>query len=127
MPELAYTAWEATNLTTRDVITDLGLAPGPPVLGRHMYVPNPTASAKWDFTSSGATASNANAYAIGVKVGDLPSPDPTENINNLMTKSTEGNLASQILRVQTHGGQPPAECNSWGADITVKYPAHYCK
>ncbi|KAF8549031.1 hypothetical protein OG21DRAFT_1515604 [Imleria badia] len=129
-PGLAYTAWEAsTDLATpQDVITSLGLIPDPLVLGQHMYVPSPTGSGlspKWDFTSSGGTAGNLDAYVIGVKAGDLPSSNPAVNIDNLMIKAIKGDLASLIFRVQNNGGQAPAGCGTQGANITVKYTAQY--
>lgn len=132
VPRLAYTFWEASTdlITPQDVITALNLVPNALVLGQHMYVPSPTGSGlspKWDFTSSGGTAGNSNAYVIGAKVGDLPSSNPTMNIDNLMIEAIKGDLASQIFRVQNNGGQPPAECNTHGSNITVKYTAQYCE
>lgn len=112
------------------MITALGLFPDPIVLGQHIYVPSPTGSGlspKWDFTSSGGTAGNPNAYAIGVKNGDLPSANPTVNIDDVSLKVIKGDLASQIFRVQNNGGQPPAECNAQSSNVTVKYTAQYCK
>lgn len=130
-PETAYVAWDATTglVTPQDVITALALVPDPLVLGQHMYVPNPVGSGlspKWDFTSSGGTAGNPDAYVIGAKVGDLPSADPTLNIDSLMIKAVKGSLASEIFRVENNGGQPPAQCNAQSSNITVKYTAQYC-
>jgi len=105
----------------------LGLVHDPAVLGQHYYVPNPVGpglSPKWDFTSSGATAGNPNAYVIGVKVGDLPSTN-SSNIDNLMVKAVEGELASEVFRVETNGGQPPSQCSAGDPNTTVKYTAQY--
>ncbi|KAH7921701.1 hypothetical protein BV22DRAFT_1132037 [Leucogyrophana mollusca] len=129
-PALAYTAWDATTglVTPQDVIAALSIVPLPVVLGQHYYVPNPAGSGlspKWDFTSSGGTYGNTAAYAVGAKIGDLPSPDTKLNIDSLMVKVVEGNLASEIFRVQNNGGQPPASCTSASQNVSVKYTAQY--
>ncbi|KAH7904709.1 hypothetical protein BJ138DRAFT_1166087, partial [Hygrophoropsis aurantiaca] len=129
-PALAYTAWNATGdiMTAQEVISTLSIVPLPVVLGQHYYVPNPNGaglSPKWDFTSSGGTSGNMVAYAVGAKIGDLPSPDTKVNIDSLMVKVVEGNLANEIFRVDNHGGQPPASCTAGGQNVTVKYTAQY--
>ncbi|KAG1763490.1 hypothetical protein EDD22DRAFT_887162 [Suillus occidentalis] len=68
------------------------------------------------FTSSGATAGNTNAYVIGVKIGDLPSSD-SNDIDDLMIKAVEGELASEVFRVETNG--------AGDSNITIKYTAQY--
>ncbi|KAH0826603.1 hypothetical protein J3R83DRAFT_4964 [Lanmaoa asiatica] len=116
-PGLAYTTWEASTepVAPQDIIATLGLVPDPLVLGQHVYIPSATGSEgspKWDFTSSGGTAGNPNAYVVGAKVGDLPSSNPTVNVDNLMIKAIKGDL-------------PPAECDAHSGNITVKYTAQY--
>jgi len=128
-PTVAYDAWSAAGdiVTPRELITILELLPNPAVLGQHYYVLNPLGpglSPKWDFTSSGATAGNSNAYVIGAKIGDLPSTN-SSNIDSLMVKGVEGELASEVFRVNTHGGQPPSKCTAGDSNITVKYTAQY--
>lgn len=129
-PTVAYDKWTATtNLTVQEIIATLRLTSDPSVLGQHYYVPNPVGSGlspKWDFTSSGVTAGDPNAYVIGAKIGDLPSSDPND-IDDLMVKAVEGDLASEVFRVQTNGGQPPTKCEAGSWNITVKYTAQYCK
>lgn len=127
-PTTAYDVWSATTgITIQEVINTLGRTHDPAVLGQHYYVPNPMGSGlspKWDFTSSGATAGNPNAYVIGVKIGDLPSSD-SNDIDNLMVKAVEGELASEVFRVETNGGQPPTQCAAGDSNITIKYTAQY--
>ncbi|KAG1753597.1 uncharacterized protein EDB91DRAFT_1098776 [Suillus paluster] len=128
-PTIVYDAWSAAppDATVNEVITTLACLHNPAVLGQHYYVPNPVGSGlspKWDFTSSGVTAGNPNAYVIGVKVGDLSSSN-SNNIDNLMVKAIEGELASEIFRVETNGGQPPSQCAAGDSNITVKYTAQY--
>ncbi|KAG9313436.1 hypothetical protein JVU11DRAFT_5758 [Chiua virens] len=57
----------------------------------------------------------------------FPNSDPTVNFNNWMIKGINGDLASQIFRVQNYGGQPPAKYHLKALNITVKYAAQYCK
>lgn len=125
---IVYDAWSATpDITVQEVITTLAFLHDPAVLGQHYYVPNPVGSGlspKWDFTSSGVTAGNPNAYVIGVKVGDLRSSD-SSNIDSLMVKAVKGELACEIFRVETNGGQPPLQCAAGDSDITVKYTSQY--
>lgn len=127
-PTVASNVWYATtNVTVQQIVTILGLTHNSGVLGQQYYVPNPVGtglSPKWDFTSSGATAGDPNAYVIGAKVGDLPSANSSD-IDELMVKAVEGELASLVFRVDTDGGQPPAQCEA--GNITVKYTAQYCE
>ncbi|KAG1776850.1 hypothetical protein EV702DRAFT_1197876 [Suillus placidus] len=127
-PTLAYDVWSATTgITIQEVIITLGLMPDPAVLGQHYYVPNPVGSGlspKWDFTSSGVTAGNPNAYVIGVKTGNLPSSNSSD-IDELMVKAVEGELASEVFRMETNGGQPPTHCAAGYSNIAIKYTAQY--
>ncbi|KAG1786828.1 uncharacterized protein HD556DRAFT_1007987 [Suillus plorans] len=125
-PTVAFNVWYATTgVTVQQIVTILGLTHNSAVLGQQYYVPNPVGtglSPKWDFTSSGATAGDPNAYVIGAKVGDLPSSNSSD-IDDLMVEAVEGELASLVFRVDTDGGQPPAQCEA--GNITVKYTAQY--
>jgi hypothetical protein len=66
-----------------------------------------TSGPEWDFTS---VTGNPNDFVIGTRVGSIPDPtgDPAFNIDWLALNAVEGQLASQIFRVDTVGGQPPA-------------------
>ncbi|KAJ7085584.1 hypothetical protein C8R44DRAFT_991722 [Mycena epipterygia] len=81
-------------------------------------------SAEWDFTS---VTGNPNDFVIGAKVGDIPDPtgDPAFNIDWLAFNAVEGQLASQIFRIDTVGGQPPASCVAGDPDIQVKYTSTF--
>ncbi|KAJ7469035.1 hypothetical protein FB451DRAFT_1255608 [Mycena latifolia] len=97
--------------------------------GFHYFVTSPSGtgiSPEWDFTSTGRFAGNATAFVIGAKVGDIPAPtDPTTNIDWLQLTRVEGDLASQIFRIDTVGGQPPTSCIAGSPPISVKYTAKY--
>ncbi|KAF7318714.1 hypothetical protein HMN09_00383300 [Mycena chlorophos] len=101
------------------------------LLGYHYFVTSPSGSGispEWDFTSTGKNAGNAEAFVVGAKTGDLKAPtDPTVNVDWLMLSNAEGQLASQIFRVDTVNGQPPASCDPTTdtATLKVKYTAKY--
>jgi len=124
----AFDIWNSapSSITTKDVIQML--SSGHMVLGQHYFVPNPKpavgSSPKWDFTSA-SERGNAQAYAIGAKVGDLLAPTSSNDVDWLQLKSTQGQLADTVYRVETKGGQPPNSCNASDALLSVKYSAQY--
>ena len=86
-----------------------------------------TLSPEWDFTSSGKTKGNANAFVIGAKKAALAAPTPATDVPWLQLAGTSGKLATSIYRVVTKGGQAPTTCKPGSADISVKYASQYCK
>lgn len=80
-------------------------------LGQHYVIRNPITGTggtpKWDFTSQGPYAGNANAYIIANINSTIPAPDPA-NAPYLRLTHLLGDLADQVYRVDTKGGQPPA-------------------
>jgi hypothetical protein len=99
------------------------------ILGQHYFVaPTPGAAIvpKWDFTSSGATAGNANAFVTGAKDVSIPGARPAIDVPSLQLHNTTGELATTIYRLETVNGQPPATCTGSGS-ISVKYTALYCE
>ena len=102
-------------MTASDMIKLLSKAPEPFVLGQHYFIPNPITgsglSPKWDFTSA-ALAGNANAFVVGAKTGDVPAPTGASDVDWLSLKNVQGELATQIFRVATKGGQPPSSVRS---------------
>jgi hypothetical protein len=100
------------------------------ILGQHYFVANPSGTGaavpKWDFTSSGKTTGNTDAYVIGSKTGNIASPKgSTENVDWLSLKAVQGKLATQIFRTDTVSGQPPASCTPGSPNISVKYASKY--
>ncbi|PSR90833.1 hypothetical protein PHLCEN_2v4802 [Hermanssonia centrifuga] len=129
--DAAWFVWEhaPADLTAAEVIA--GLAPYHLkfVLGQHYFITNPITgsglSPKWDFTSA-SKAGNANAFVVGARTGDIPSPtDPAVNIDWLSLSGVQGDLADQIFRVQTRGGQPPTSCTPGSKEIGVRYVSQY--
>nr|GAT61188.1 predicted protein [Mycena chlorophos] len=130
----AYTLWShaPSSESNAEKIPLIGAASGAgQLLGYHYFVTSPSGSGispEWDFTSTGKNAGNAEAFVVGAKTGDLKAPtDPTVNVDWLMLSNAEGQLASQIFRVDTVNGQPPASCDPTTdtATLKVKYTAKY--
>ncbi|KAI0090379.1 hypothetical protein BDY19DRAFT_855119, partial [Irpex rosettiformis] len=109
----AYYAWQGapSSVTPQDIIDHLAGIGSPEVLGQHYFITNPSGtglSPKWDFTSA-SEAGHPDAFVIGARTGDIPAPtNPTINIDWLSLSNAGGDLADQVFRVQTRGGQPPS-------------------
>jgi hypothetical protein len=108
----AYNLWikAPSSATPQDIIDALASVGSPEVLGQHYFINNPAGtglSPKWDFTSA-SESGHPDAFVIGARTGDIPAPtNPTVNIDWLSLSNAGGNLADQVFRVQTRGGQPP--------------------
>jgi len=98
-------------------------------LGAHYFITNPVTgtglSPKWDFTSTGSNAGDENAFVVAAKAGDLPAPTGPGDVDWLSLTKVQGDLATQVFRVATVKGQPPASCTPGSAPISVKYTAQY--
>ncbi|KAH8101195.1 hypothetical protein BXZ70DRAFT_115636 [Cristinia sonorae] len=99
------------------------------ILGQHVFVTNPITGVginpKWDFTSA-SLKGHADAFVVGARTGGIPAPsNPAVNIDWLMVNNIQGDLADQIFRIETRGGQPPSTCTPGTADISVKYVSQY--
>jgi hypothetical protein len=150
MQDGLYTTWSQapSSFTAQDLISAAGN--NPLVLGQHYYVSkdkcaagSPALSPKWDFTSN-AERGNAAAFLIGAKVGNLPAPTGSNNVDWVQLKNAEGELADTVYRVDTKGGQPPSsvskamhhgltpplkllQCTAGDPPLTVRYTAKYCE
>lgn len=81
------------------------------VLGQHFFITNPITgsglSPKWDFTSA-SLLGHPDAFAVGARTGGAPAPkNPALNVDWLSLAAVQGDLADEIFRVETRGGQPP--------------------
>ncbi|KAF8577686.1 hypothetical protein K439DRAFT_1639485 [Ramaria rubella] len=113
-----------------DAVT-AALGSSPLVLGHHYFVDNPTGAAgvspTFDFRAD-SEKGNPNAFVITAKTGDIPAPtNPTTNVDwlSLAAIPGQGELASNVFRIFTLGGQPPSSCTPGSAPITVPYAANY--
>jgi len=128
--DLAFDIWEAlpSHLTAQDVIKEFTLIKNPVVLGQHFFITNPLTgtglSPKWDFTSA-SEKGHSDAFVVGAKVGDIPAPSNSgKNVDWLALNGALGDLANQVFRIETRGGQPPTSCTA-GATTSVKYVSQY--
>ncbi|KAI0696842.1 hypothetical protein BC835DRAFT_1271280 [Cytidiella melzeri] len=127
--DIASAAWSIApaSWTAAKVIQAMAELKNPSVLGQHYFVTNAAGglSPKWDFTSA-SEAGHADAFVIGAKTGDIPAPtNPTKNIDWLSLSAASGDLATQVYRLQTRGGQPPSTCTVGSPEIFVKYVSLY--
>ncbi|KAH9847990.1 hypothetical protein C2E23DRAFT_740435 [Lenzites betulinus] len=126
-----FNVWNLLPVPILKIIDFLHVVNPPEILAQHYFVPNPVTgvglSLKWDFTSSGAFEGNPDAFMIGAVKGSIPSPtNATRDITWLDVTAVKGDIASEVFRFDTVGGQPPASCVSGkSADISVKYTSKY--
>lgn len=106
-------AWQAapSGVTAQDIISTLAPFDPPFVLGQHFFIVNPITgsglSPKWDFTSA-SEKGHPNAFVVGARTGDVHAPeDSATNVDWLSLNKAQGDLADQVFRVVTRGGQPP--------------------
>ncbi|PCH35191.1 hypothetical protein WOLCODRAFT_166107 [Wolfiporia cocos MD-104 SS10] len=128
----AYNVWSNLSevVSIAEVIDYIHSVNPPQNLAQHYFVPNPVGtglSPKWDFTSSGEFNGNPNAYVIGRVNGTLPSPDdPTKDVTWLEVLNVQGDIADEVFRFDTVGGQPPSSCTyGSSANISVDYVSKY--
>lgn len=80
--------------------------------GQHYIVRNPITgtggSPKWDFSSQGTYAGNADAFVIAAPAAGIPASTGAQNVPWIALNNIQGSLADQIYRVDTKGGQPPS-------------------
>jgi hypothetical protein len=78
-------------------------------LGNHFFADlNGALSAVFDFRSTGRNKGNPAAIFFGKKVGDVPSPDGSLNVDWLALQNVSGQLSTMVYRLKTVKGQPPA-------------------
>ncbi|KAK0203611.1 hypothetical protein DFS33DRAFT_1261561 [Desarmillaria ectypa] len=123
--DLAIVAWKKAR-KPESVPWELGLAFR--VLGDHFFITNPVTgsgiSPKWDFTAS---LHDSEAFVVGARSGSVAAPTGSSDIDWLALNRVLGSLATQVYRVDTRDGQPPATCTPGSAPITVKYTSKYCE
>ncbi|KAJ7032444.1 hypothetical protein C8F04DRAFT_659828 [Mycena alexandri] len=129
LPDIAYAFWKFAPPTfpVSQIISFMQPFHASMVLGQHYFVNSPSGtgvSPKWDFTSA-ALAGHPDAFVIGTKVGDIAAPTGFPDIDWLSLDKAEGSLATQVLRLNTVGGLPPASCTTGSPPIAIKYASMY--
>ena len=124
------------EMTAFDLISMFNMFDPPYALGQHYFVSNPnnasdpTIYAKWDFTSTGFKndPNGANAYVVAYRTGDVPSPDdPTHDADwlslspILIDGKPDGQLADQVFRLHSNGGNPPTSVRFYKAKRHYKH------
>ncbi|GJE92676.1 hypothetical protein PsYK624_088310 [Phanerochaete sordida] len=133
--DAVFAAWEIAPraITAQELIGTLAVFHPSVVLGQHYFIVNPVSgsglSAKWDFTSA-SEKGHPDAFVVGMRTGDVVAPtDPAVNIDWLSLSAVPnigGDLAADVYRVQTRGGQPPTSCTPGKSkDISVRYVSQY--
>jgi len=118
------------SVTPQIIISFLHPTKTPVILGQHYFIKNPVnetagVSPKFDFTSQGANAGDFEAFVVAALAIGLPAPTGPQDVAWVRLTNVEGDLAQEVYRVDTRGGQPPPSCTPGSADITVKYAAKY--
>jgi len=121
-----FTAWKSisSSTTIQDVITQLNGHPGVP--GQHYFVENATSKAVvpvWDYRPSMPT--HPRGFVDARKVGQMPAPTGANDVPWLKLVRVEGDLAYDIFRINTMGGQPPTSCTPGAAPTSINYSAVY--
>jgi len=62
---------------------------------------------------------------VAAGVGNIPSPDGTNDVTWVQLKKVQGDLADSVYRVETVGGQPPSSCTAGSQPVSIKYTAQY--
>lgn len=126
LTDLAFEAWEAApaSISAQDVINALAPFHSPLVLGQHYFIVNPITgsglSPKWDFTSA-SEAGHPDAFVVGAKTGDVLAPtNPQTNVDWLSLSAAQGDLADQVYRVVTRGGQPPSSVSVYHRKVNAR-------
>ncbi|OBZ67687.1 hypothetical protein A0H81_12360 [Grifola frondosa] len=126
-----YDVWSIVPYHIQDIINMMHLINPPEILAQHYFVPNPVTgqgvSPKWDFRSSGAFEGVQDAFIIAKGKGTLPAPtNSTRDVNWLDVVNVEGDIASEVFRIDTVGHQPPATCTFGSTpNLSVPYVSKY--
>lgn len=118
-----FASWNATQDTSiQEIIEGLHNLNPPNILAQHYFIQNPTTgqglSPKWDFTSSGNPkfVGNKDAFIVVKGKGSVAAPNTKVDINWLDVVNIGGDqggqIADEVFRTDTVGGQPPATVSS---------------
>ncbi|GJE95397.1 hypothetical protein PsYK624_115810 [Phanerochaete sordida] len=132
-----YKVWTSASpdMSASELVSVSGMLNLPGALGQHYFAKNPTNAsdpalyAVWDFR--GGRLKNdpnvANAWGMGLRVGQVPSPDDPVLDSTwlaltpfLVDGKPVGQIADQVFRVNTNGGNPPASCKPGSPMLNVR-------
>ena len=136
--EPLYEAW--VNLTSEITVQHLkavipALLSPEVIQSDHYFIPNAAGtglSPVWDFRTNQRFQGQENAIFVGKGVGSVVPPvGPPNNINWLRVGKVAGDIADEVYRIDTIGGQPPtsvspflAPCIGERGSLTLFLPVH---
>lgn len=131
--EPLYDAWVnlTSDITVQEIIAIIPALVNPDIIqADHYFLPNPSGSGispVWDFRVAERFKDEVNAFILGQGAGSVAAPvDPAHNINWLRVREISGEIANEVYRTDTVGGQPPTSCtHGQTPDISVKYTSKY--
>jgi len=128
--EPLFEAWSdlSPEITITEAIGFLPYAvPVDLIQAQHYFIRNSAGglSPTWDFRTSQRFNGVSNALFVGATSASLPDPvNHTANVAWLDVGHVSGDIAAEVFRVHTVGGQPPTSCTP-GTNISVKYTSQY--
>ncbi|EKM57506.1 uncharacterized protein PHACADRAFT_91054 [Phanerochaete carnosa HHB-10118-sp] len=138
LPQLIFDSWNTTDEATsiQDFIAASNSFNPPDILAQHFFVPNPSGagsvSPEWNFESLGNRKfqNQPNAFVVAIGKASIPAPNKVQDVNWLdvvnIGGQAGGQIADEVLRTSTVGGQPPPTCEfGQSQDISVKYASFY--
>lgn len=117
--EPIYEAWVnvSTEITVQKITAQEITAVIPTLLSpevvqaNHYFIPNPVGTGLapvWDFRTTQRFSGKSDAAFVGIGVASVVPPvDPRDNINWLRVGKISGDIADEVYRTDTVGGQPP--------------------
>ena len=112
--EPIYEAWVnlTSDITVQEITAVIPFLLSPEVIQADHYFIQSAAgtglSPVWDFRATQRFQGQENAIFVGKGAGSVVSPvDPSENINWLRVGKVSGDIADEVYRIDTIGGQPP--------------------
>ena len=109
-----YAAWVnvSSEITIQEITPIISTFVAPEViLADHYFISNPSGSGispVWDFRATQRFHGQADAVLVGKSSGTVVAPvDPSDNINWLRIANASGDIADEVYRIDTIGGQSP--------------------
>ena len=107
-----FQIWELVPQPIQAIIDVLHQLNPPTVLAQHFFQPNPVTgsgvSPVWDFRSNPRFKGHDDAFVLARGNGSIPSPqDPSTDVAWLHVVKVQGDIADDVFRFDTVGGQPP--------------------
>jgi len=130
--EPLFAAWSnfTSDVTIQEAIEFLPhIVPADLILAQHYFIRNSAGglSPTWDFRATKRFRGVQDALFVGKAAASLPDPiNPAVDVAWLDVGHVSGDIAAEVFRINTVGGQPPSSCTFGSSpNITVKYSSQY--